>query len=367
MQKVPFVDLYAQYLTIKADIDIAIEDTIRQSSYIGGAAISRFEQQFAAFTGMPNVVACANGTDSIEIILKALQIGVDDEVIVPAISWISTSEAVSAVGACPVFVDIEEDFCTIDPSLIERAITPKTKAIIPVHLYGHPADMPAIMEIARNHKLLVIEDCAQSHGSMINGRLAGSFGDAASYSFYPGKNLGAYGDAGAMVIKDPKVADIARMIANHGQKGKHNHIIEGRNSRLDGLQAAILNAKLPHLNKWTEARIENSIYYTELLKDVAGLEVPKVREEYKHVFHLYVIRTRSREALQYALMSAGIDSAIHYPTALPFLPCYKGFGYSFNDFPIALKVQSEILSIPMYAELTKEQILYVAKHIKANS
>ena len=238
--KIPFVDLYAQYVSIKPDIDAAIEKTIKNSSYIGGQAVKDFEKAFASYLGLSNVIACANGTDSIEILLQSFGVGKGDEVIVPAASWISTSEAVSSVGATPVFVDIEAEYYTINPALIEAAITPKTKAIIPVHLYGHPADMPAIMKIAEKHKLVVIEDCAQSHGARINGQIVGSFGNAASFSFYPGKNLGAYGDAGAMATNDDAVAEKARMIANHGQKGKHHHIMEGRNTRHDGLQAAIL-------------------------------------------------------------------------------------------------------------------------------
>src|SRR5579863_8896253 len=271
--KVPFADLYTQYLSIKNDIDRAIETTIRNSSYIGGQAVRDFEAAFAAYVGIDHVIACGNGTDSIEILLQAFGVGKGDEVIVPAISWISTSEAVSTVGATPVFVDIEEEYFTMDPVLLRKAITPRTKAVIPVHLYGQPADMPAIMKIAEAHKLLVIEDCAQAHGAKIAGRTVGTFGHAASFSFYPGKNLGAYGDAGCMATNDPAIAEKARMISQHGQKGKHNHLIEGRNSRLDGLQAAILLAKLPYLGKWTEARIAHTKKYATLLRD-AGVCIP---------------------------------------------------------------------------------------------
>jgi dTDP-4-amino-4,6-dideoxygalactose transaminase len=357
--KIPFVDLFAQYQNIKADIDQAIATTIRNSSYIGGQAIKDFETAFAAYLGIDHVIACANGTDSIEILLKTYGIKEGDEVIVPALSWISTSEAVSSVGATPVFVDIEKDYFTLDPVLLEKAITPKTKAVIPVHLYGHPADMPAIMKIARAHNLIVIEDCAQAHGAKIDGITAGTFGHAASFSFYPGKNLGAYGDAGCMATNDPAVAEMTRMIAQHGQKGKHNHLIEGRNSRLDGLQAAILLAKLPHLEKWTEQRIANAGIYTKLLEK-ASLSIPMIRPGSRHVFHLYVIRTENRDQVQRRLNDAGVETAIHYPTALPFLPCYSHRNPKPESFPVAYACQNKILSLPLFPELREEEIAFVA-------
>lgn len=360
--KVPFADLFEQYQNIKQEIDNAIESTIKNSSYIGGKVVTEFEKSFADYLGMGNVVGCANGTDSIEILLKAMGIGEDDEVIVPAASWISTSEAVSSVGAKPVFADIEENYFTIDPSLIESAITPKTKAIIPVHLYGHPADMIAIMEIAKKHNLKVIEDCAQAHGARIDDKLVGSFGDAASFSFYPGKNLGAYGDAGCMATNNNEIAEKARMISNHGQKNKHNHIVEGRNSRLDGLQAAILSAKLPFLDKWTNARIHNADLYEQQIQNFS-IQKPVCKARYKHVYHLYVIRTENRDAVQLKLKEAGIETAIHYPKALPFLTCYKNRNFTESDFPIAYKYQNSILSIPMYAELSDKQIKYVATEL----
>ena len=361
--KIPFVDLYAQYLSIKKEIDGAIETTIRNSSYIGGQAIKDFEQAFAAFIGINQVIACANGTDSIEILLKAYGIGPGDEVIVPAISWISTSEAVSSVGATPVFADIERDYYTIDPELAEQAITPRTKVIIPVHLYGHPADMPRVMDIARRHNLIVIEDCAQAHGAAIDGRTAGTFGHAASFSFYPGKNLGAYGDAGAMATNDFAIAEKVRMIAQHGQKGKHNHLIEGRNSRLDGLQAAILLAKLPHLEQWTEARIAVAKKYDARLEET-GIAIPKVKKNYRHVFHLYVTRVEDREDLQQKLSESGIETAIHYPTALPFLPCYSHRGFNPDNFPVAWEYQHQILSLPLYPEISDDAINFVSAALK---
>lgn len=360
MQKIPFVDLFAQYQSIQKDIDGAIAGTLQHTSFIGGKPVREFEEAFAGFMGLKQVIGCGNGTDSIEILLQAYGIGKDDEVIVPAASWISTSEAVSTVGATPVFVDVEEDYFTMNPALIKAAITAKTKAIIPVHLYGHPADMPAIMAIAKEHNLIVIEDCAQSHASSINQKLAGSFGHAASFSFYPGKNLGAYGDAGCMATNDDAIAEKARMIANHGQKGKHNHLREGRNSRLDGLQAAILSAKLPHLLSWTNSRISIAQQYNKSIV-AKDLLLPKTKEGYKHVFHLYVIRSAKRDQLKDELQALGIETATHYPSALPFLPCYADRNFQPGSFPVAESWAKTVLSIPMYAELTDAQIQYVAQ------
>lgn len=361
--KVPFVDLYAQYLSIKNEIDEAIATTIKNSSYIGGQAVKDFEAAFAAYLGIGHVIACGNGTDSIEILLQAYGIGKGDEVIVPAISWISTSEAVSSVGAVPVFADIDAAYFTIDPVSLEKAVTPRTKAVIPVHLYGQPADMAAIMKIATAHGLIVIEDCAQAHGAKVGGKTAGTWGHASSFSFYPGKNLGAYGDAGCMATNDPAIAEKVRMISQHGQQGKHHHIMEGRNSRLDGLQAAILLAKLPHLEKWTEARIAHTKKYDALLRD-AAVVLPSRRRDARHVFHLYVIQTTDRARLQKRLTDAGIETAIHYPTALPFLPCYRHRNFKPDDFPIAHSYQSTILSLPLFPELQHSAIEYVCEAIK---
>ena len=364
MDRIPLVDLHAQYMSIKAEIDAAIKEIMATTSFIGGKHVSDFELNFAKYIGAAYAIGCANGTDSIEILLKSMNIGVGDEVIVPALSWISTSEAVSSVGATPVFVDIEADYFTIDATLIEEKITDKTKAIIPVHLYGHPADMISIMAIAKMHGLKVIEDCAQSHGAKINGKMTGTFGSAASFSFFPGKNLGAYGDAGGMVTNDQSIAERAMLIARHGQKERHNHIMEGRNSRLDALQAAVLNVKLPYLEAWTESRIKlANIYHKHLAS--AGLILPKSKNTYRHVFHLYVVRTNRREAIREQLKKKNVECSIHYPTALPFLPCYKHMNHRPEDFPVAFACQDEVLSLPMYPELSEGKILYIADQILA--
>ncbi len=359
---VPFVDLKVQYQTIKTDIDKAIQDVLSNAIFIGAKPVKDFEEQFANFIGVKQCISCGNGTDSIEILLEAMDIGRGDEVIVPAISWISTSEAVSNVGAKPVFVDIEQDFYCINSNLIEEKITARTKAIIPVHLYGQVADMPKIMQIAKRYNLKVLEDCAQAHYAKIGGQTVGTFGDCASFSFYPSKNLGAYGDGGAMISNNLEIAEKARRITNHGQLSKHDHQIEGRNSRLDTLQAAILLAKLPYLETWTQKRITNSLVYEKLLINKEILK-PKTRPDSQHVFHLYVIKTNKRQDLQEILTKNGIQTAIHYPIALPFLPCYAYQKAQKTDYPVAAQFQDEILSLPMYAELSEEQIRYIAQVI----
>ncbi|MGH1337119.1 MAG: DegT/DnrJ/EryC1/StrS family aminotransferase [Aureispira sp.] len=356
---IPFVDLTAQYQSIKEELDGAMQSVINNTAFIGGAYAAKFEQEFAAYLGVDHCIACANGTDSLEILLRVLGVGPGDEVIVPAISWISTSEAVSSLGGTPIFVDIDPTYYTLDIDQLEAAITDKTKVVIPVHLYGQPVDMPRLMKIANKHNIKVLEDCAQAHGATIDGQKIGTFGHCASFSFYPGKNLGAYGDAGGMVTNNAEIATIARRISNHGQEGKHNHLMEGRNSRMDGLQAAVLSVKLPYLEQWTEARIANAKQYDELLAE-SGLELPKVLDNGRHVFHLYVIRSQERDALIQRLKDQQIGTAIHYPTALPFLTCYADRGYTAKDFPVAHQVTQEILSLPMFAELTKEQQAEVA-------
>lgn len=363
---IPFVDLYAQYVSIKNEIDAAIGNVIKDTAFIGGKGnpyVSDFEASFAAFLGVNHCVGCANGTDSLEILLRAYGIGSGDEVIVPSMSWISTSESVSSVGAKPIFVDIEADTRVLDTSLIESNISSRTKAIIPVHLYGHPVKMDVVLDIARKHSLVVIEDCAQAHAAEYRGIKVGSFGDAASFSFYPGKNLGAYGDAGAMTTNDDNIAMKIRMIANHGQLVKHHHEIEGRNSRLDGLHAAILSVKLPRLEEWTKSRRRVADLYNSWLTGIGDIILPKEAEECYHVYHLYCIQTRRRDALMKYLQNNGIGCAVHYPASLPELRCYVEQGYDARKTPNGVFLSNTTLSLPMYAELEEEQIRYVCEKI----
>jgi dTDP-4-amino-4,6-dideoxygalactose transaminase len=360
--KIPFVDLHAQYLTIKEEIDRAIADVITESAYIRGPHVDAFEQAWALTLGVRRCVSCANGTDAIYIALRGLGLRPGDEVITSAHSWISTSETITQAGGRVVFCDTDEETFTIDPVDIEAKITPATVGIIPVHLYGQPADMGAIMALARKHNLWVIEDCAQAHLASYNGKFVGTFGNVATFSFYPGKNLGAYGDAGCLVTNDDRLADWMTIFARHGGKG--DHVMEGINSRMDGMQAAILNAKLPHLPAWTEARRHVAAFYDELLENIGDLITPKAGAGRDHVYHLYVIRTENRDGLRKHLTDAGIATVLNYPKALPFYPAYAYLRHAPQDFPVAYANQSRILSLPIYPEITDEAIAEVASQIK---
>lgn len=360
---IPLIDLSAQYQSIKSEIDTAIEQTIAQTAFIGGPSVKEFEEAFASYLGASQVVSCGNGTDALEIILQTLEIGSGDEVIVPTMSWVATSEVVMTAAATPVFVDVDPTTFTLNPGKVIEKINDRTKAIIPVHLYGHPADMPAIMEVAEKNELWVIEDCAQAHGATINGKKVGTWGHAAGFSFFPSKNLGCYGDGGAMVFQDSKQAERAQMIAQHGQQTRHHHVLHGRNSRLDGLQAAVLLAKLPHLDRWIAEKERVAQHYTRQLSEIASISCPQVKPNHQHGWHLYVIRTSHRDSLRENLRANGIQTGIHYPTALPFQPCYQSLGYQPQDFPFTVQCQPEILSLPMYAELTETQVDYIGRTI----
>jgi dTDP-4-amino-4,6-dideoxygalactose transaminase len=358
---IPFVDLHAQYKTIKSEIDDAIASVIRESAFIGGKHVKVFEQAFAEMYGVKHCIAVGNGTDAIYITLKMMGVGPGDEVITTALSWISTSEVISQTGAKVVFADIEDDYYTIDPVDLEKKITPRTKAIIPVHIYGQAANMGEIMRVAKEHNIRVIEDCAQAHFGQWEGLNLGTFGAAATFSFFPGKNLGAYGDAGGIITNDDELAQKFRMFANHGALIKHQHQIEGINSRMDGIQAAILKVKLKHILKWTEERIVNANRYLELLSGIASLITPSVRDNTRHVFHLFVIQVEDREAVKYGLEKIGISTGIHYPTALPFLPAYSHLSHKPDDFPNAHAFTKSNLSIPIYPELQSEDIVRICQ------
>jgi dTDP-4-amino-4,6-dideoxygalactose transaminase len=353
---VPFADLHAQYLTIKPDIDATIAAVIASSAFIRGPFVEQFEQEFAAAIGTKHCVSCANGTDAIYIAMVALGVKSGDEVIVPAMSWISTSETVTQAGGKVVFCDVDPVTYTIDTAKLAALVTPRTVGIIPVHLYGQPAAMDAVMAIATQHKLWVIEDCAQSHLATFKGQQVGTFGVAASYSFYPGKNLGAMGDAGALVTNDAALARKMAMFARHGGINKGDHEIEGINSRLDGLQAAILSVKLKHLPGWTARRQEIAAVYSDRLTGTIGLDIPQTGANRTSVWHLYVVAHDRRDALAQHLKRHGIQTVINYPRALPFLPCYAPWGHKLEDFPVAARMQGRILSLPIFPEMTGEQM-----------
>ena len=362
---VPFVDLKLQYLSIKSEIDSAIENVIAETAFIGGKYVNEFEKKFAELYGVKHCISCANGTDSLYIIMKMLGIGEGDEVITVANSWISSSETISQTGAKPVFIDIHPDYYSINEKLIEERITPRTKAIMPVHLQGQMCEMDAIQALCKKHNLLLIEDCAQSHLSEYKSRRAGLMGLVASFSFYPGKNLGAYGDAGCIITNDDALAEKCKMYARHGALIKHQHKMEGINSRMDGLQAAILSAKLPYLIKWTAKRISNAAYYHKILSGIDGIIVPAVRPDTVHSYHLYVIRARQRDSLAKWLKEKGVETAIHYPVPLPLMEAYQYLHHTEKEFPVSNRYKDEILSIPLYPELTEEQMNYVAESIQS--
>ena len=363
--QIPFVDLKVQYHSIKKEIDSAIQDVINETAFIKGKYVQQFEDDYAQTYGVKHCISCANGTDAIYITLKALGIGSGDEVITVANTWISTAETITQTGAKPVFVDINPDYYTIDVLKIEQKITPKTKAIIPVHLFGQPAEMEAIIDICKRHNLLLVEDCAQAHFAEWKGWKVGTMGIAGTFSFFPGKNLGAYGDAGAIISNNTKFAVKARMFANHGALKKHHHEMEGINSRLDGLQAAILSVKLKYLHQWTDLRIHHAKKYSELLSEVDNIVTPLTQQDTKHVFHLYVIRTQQRVGLQEHLKEKGISWGIHYPTPLPLLKAYEYQGHNVaEDFPVSYDYKDQILSLPMYPELSNKQIMYIVDSIK---
>ena len=362
---IPLVDLVSQYQDIKTEIDQVMSEVISKTAFIGGQHVQSFETAFAEFCGVQHCVGVGNGTDALFIALRAMGIGAGDEVITAANSFIATSEAITMAGARVVFADVDPCTYNIDPTRIEEKITSRTKAIIPVHLYGQPAAMERILELARRRGLKVIEDAAQAHGALYDGRPIGSLGDAACFSFYPGKNLGAYGDGGAVVTSDSALATKVRMIANHGRIDKYDHEIEGVNSRLDGLQAAILRVKLKRLAAWTERRRENAALYNQYLCNT-DLMTPSEAPSVRSVYHLYVVRVKhgQREALQKHLQSKGVSTGIHYPIALPNLKAYAYLKHTEGDFPNATAASKEVLSLPLYPELSKEQIEYACNMIK---
>ena len=354
---IPLVDLKAQYDSIKPEIDNAIQRVLDSTSFIMGEELERFEEEFALFCNTKYAIGVANGSDALILALRACDINKGDEVITVPHTFIATAEAISNVGGKIIFVDIDSKSYTVDVSKIEEKISNKTKAIIPVHLYGQPADMDPIMRLTKKYNLKVIEDAAQAHGAEYKGKKVGSIGDVACFSFYPGKNLGAYGDAGMITTNNEEIANKLKMLRNHGRlTAKYEHEIEGYSSRLDNLQAAILRVKLKYLNKWNDLRRRNAKKYNELLSNIGGIITPYEADYAKHVYHLYVIRTEDRDKLREELKSNGIATGIHYPIPLHLQEAYNYLGYKSGDFPVTEECSQKILSLPMYAELSKEDI-----------
>lgn len=352
---IPLVDLKSQSRSIKQDVLRRMEAVIDDARYILGQEVADFEAQFAEYCGTSHCVGMANGTEAIHMALRALDIGPGDEVITAGNSFAATAFAIAYAGAEAVFVDIDPRDFNLDASLIESAITDKTKAIIPVHLFGQPARMKEIMEIARRHDLKVIEDSAQAHGAELDGQRCGSFGDIGCFSFYPGKNLGAFGDGGAVVTNDPELAERLRLLRNYGQKQKNRHDTLGFNCRLDTLQACVLLSKMQHIEKWTEQRRQVAAWYREELKD-ADLLLPQAHEDSRHVYHLFVIRTRQRERLMASLAEQNIHTGIHYPNPLSTAGSFQDAPTIPMGLPVCTEVANEIVSLPMFPDMTREQV-----------
>jgi dTDP-4-amino-4,6-dideoxygalactose transaminase len=360
---VPFLDLQAQYRSIKPELDSAIQAVLDKSAYVLGPAVAEFEKNFALYCHSDHCVGINNGTNALLLALKALGVGPGDEVITAANTFIATAAAIAHAGAKPVLVDVDPVGRTIDPNLIERAITSKTKVIIPVHLFGRTADMDPILAIAAKHNLFVLEDAAQAHGAKYKGRVAGAMGKLAAFSFYPGKNLGAYGEGGAVTTSDPELARRVRMLRDHGSEKKYYHEMLGYNARLEGIQGAVLGTKLRYLDKWNNGRNKVAQSYNRLLQD-GPVGVPSMDNDYYQVFHLYVVEAKRREELMSFLQGRGVSTLIHYPVPIHLQKAFADLGYRAGDFPVTERLADQILSLPMFPELTDDQIAYVAASIK---
>lgn len=363
---IPFVDLKAQYRSIKGEIDTAIQGVLEKGSFILGEEVAAFENEFASYCGARYAMGVNSGTSALHLALLAGGIGPGDEVITVSFTFVATIAAIRYCDARPVFVDIDPVSYTMDVPQIERAITKKTKAILPVHLYGQAADVDAILEIARRHNLLVIEDAAQAHGTEYKGRRIGSIGDMGCFSFYPGKNLGAYGEGGMVVTNNPEYARTIRMLRDWGAEKKYEHKLKGYNYRLEGLQGAILRVKLRCLEEWTKARREHAKLYNQLLEG-SGVATPKEVPDTRHVYHVYAIRTPDRSKLQSALQEQGIQTNIHYPFPVHLLEAHADLGYKSGDFPVSEQLAATELSLPMFPELTDEQINTVCTAVRNNT
>jgi dTDP-4-amino-4,6-dideoxygalactose transaminase len=354
-QVVPLVDVKAGHAEVAEEIRLGFDRVVARASFIKGAEVSAFEREYAEFTGVAHCVGVANGTDALELALRAVDIPKGAEVVLPANTFIATAEAVVRAGARPVFADVDSDYLLADPALMKSAVTDSTGALAPVHLYGQMAPMSEIAEVAAAHNIAVIEDAAQAHGARQDGRPAGSFGSLAGVSFYPGKNLGAYGDAGAVLTQSAELADRVRLLGDHGSRRRYEHLTIGFNSRLDELQAVVLRAKLGKLAAWNEARKNAAQRYNELLADVDEISLPHTLPGNDHVWHLYVIRVPRRDHVAQFLADAGVHAAIHYPHPVHLQPPFRGLGYGPGDFPVAESAAREILSLPLYPQITADQ------------
>ena len=367
--KVPFLNLKAQYEAIAQEVEQSIKEVLASCAFSGGPYVERFEGEFAAFCGASHAVGVSTGTEALWLALAALGIKAGDEVITVPNSFIATAEAISITGAQPVFVDVEERSFTMDPALLEAAITPRTKAIIPVHLFGQTADMDPILAVARKHGLAVVEDACQAHGAEYKGKRAGTLGDAGCFSFYPGKNLGAYGEAGGVVTNDPQLADRIKMLRDHGQSRKYYHEMVGTNGRMDGIQGAVLCVKLKHLAAWNDARRLHAASYRLALEPVTSVMAPREMPYARHVYHVYAIRAQGRDQLIEKLAESGIACGVHYPVPIHLQRAYASRGEGAGSFPVAERCAQEFVSLPMFPELTEEQIAYVGselgRHAKA--
>lgn len=362
--KIPLVDLQAQYQSIKGDIDGAVQRVLNRADFIQGEDVAEFEREFAAFCGATEAVGVSSGTEALRLALLACGIGPGDEVITTPFTFIATAEAISQVGATPVFADIDPETYNIDPAKIEQAVTPKTKAILVVHLYGRPADMDPIRAIAARRHLKVIEDCAQAHGARYKGQRVGTLGDAGCFSFYPGKNLGAYGDAGMVVTSDRDIAELVRLLRDHGRKEKYEHLILGFNGRLDTIQAAILRVKLARLEQWNASRRQVARTYIQRMHGWP-LTPPTEQQDIEPVYHLFVVRTAQQNNLRKALQADGIATGIHYPIPVHLQPAYRQLGYKAGDMPESERAAKEVVSLPVYPEISEEQTGRVCHAVEA--
>jgi dTDP-4-amino-4,6-dideoxygalactose transaminase len=361
---IPYADLQSQYRSIKSEIDTAVLRVLDSAQFILGEEVAAFEQEFAAYCGVTDSVAMNSGTSSLHTALLAAGVGTGDEVITVPFTFVATAAAIEYAGARPVFVDIDPMTYCMDPGGIEAAITPRTKAIMPVHLYGHPADMDPILEIARRRGLVVIEDAAQAHGARYKGRPCGSIAGLAGFSFYPGKNLGAYGEGGAAVTSDAGLAKTMRLLRSWGEERRYEHTLKGFNYRMDGIQGAILRVKLRHLEAWTEARRARAADYAQAFAGT-GVAVPIEAVGCRHVYHVYAVRLRNRDATRAQLQERGIQTGVHYPIPIHLQPAYRDLGYAAGAFPVAEKVARDVLSLPIFPEMTSAQVAEVADAVLA--